>query len=305
MATFGTSWSSMSLTGHVYSSHNGCIDTSLSSIFSFFSLLIIQCKACFWYFLRSIMKVSAGSRAGVSKSNDCAFLYRLSSWSCSSSLPSSSSSSGDVEPPSWVDFGFLLSFSLSYCSAISAAFSMPCRLCLAVVSLTVVGCRLTSSNNFTIATCLNLKFFSSEVSFSSKKPVGRLSSGFWKPLASNALLNNEHLNCNSIVSLTLILSGARKQTPSNRQTFWSINVDTQLAVSFGSLPTSSPLEFVKRTTTSPLILAAFVWVAFPPRPTFVGALIFVRSIWIASPICMRPVPLRVAHAPTPKAPTYL
>ena len=123
------------------------METSLPASDSSFSLPTIQCRACFWYFLRSITNVSAGSIVGVLKSNDCAFLYSESSWSCSSSAPSSSSPGGDPVPFAGVP---LLTFGFSsFFSALSAACSRPCRLCFSVVSFCRDGCRLIDSNNFT------------------------------------------------------------------------------------------------------------------------------------------------------------
>ncbi len=101
--------------------------------------------------------------------------------------------------------------------------------------------------------------------------------------------------------------------PSNLHTFWSIKVDTQLAHSRGSRPTSSPFEFVNRTTTSTRFAAAVLGFGdgcvagrpFPfPTRTF-GGCIFCLSIRTGSPCLSKVLPLLVAHASTPNAPAYL
>src|SRR5690242_20429877 len=290
----GKSWLSAFFSGHRYSSHRGCIDTSLLVSDSSFSFPTIQCRACFWYFRRSMTKVFAGSKVGVLKSKDCAFLYSESSWSCSSSAPSSASSPGEDVPSIGVPlpvFGFS-----SFFSALSAACNRPCRLCLSVFSFWREGCRLIDSKSFTRPTWRILKSRSSEVSFSSKMLTSRLSSGLVNFLLSKALRKKKACSCKYIVSLVRILSGTYTQLPSNEHTFWSINAETQAAESFSNLPTSCPLSLVNRTTTSCFLRAT-------TRFLDLGC-ILKRSIETFSLCLSSPDPLVVAQPTTPKEPMY-
>ena len=93
------------------------------------------------------------------------------------------------------------------------------------------------------------------------------------------------------------------QWPSKEQHFWSISVLIHVAVSCSSLPSSEPLESVKRTITSTFLL--FNCLTLPPRPaSFCGAYML-RSILITSSGLIRPVPLLVVQPATPRAPMYL
>ena len=72
-----------------------------------------------------------------------------------------------------------------------------------------------------------------------------------------------------------------------------MRVDTQAAVSFGSRPTSAPLEFVNLTIISSR-----------PLP-FVDGCVFCLSMFTTSPCLRTLAPLRVAQPPTPNPPRYL